>query len=74
MFFENYEGRYNILVNKHCNRWCTFTDNRIQYSWGLNLTRQILTISALDFTLNGASLGLRLTLKNDTGFLFKFGV
>ena len=44
------------------------------HSWHKPLTRQILSITNLDFTNNGASLGLNLKVADHTGVYYKFTV
>lgn len=68
------KGRYSVIVDKYSNRWSTFPSYNIPFSWGQAITNQILSITALDFTLNGASLGINMTVPNYNGTASHFNV
>ena len=72
--FLNKKGRYDVLVNTYCHRWCTFSDFIIPHTWGNPTSRQILSITGLDFTNNGASLGLNLKLTDYAVHYYKFSL
>ena len=72
--FVNNKGRYNVLVNKYCHRWCTFSDFIIPHTWGNPVSRQILSITGLDFTNNGSSLGLNLKITDYAVQYYKFSL